>query len=113
MRPPQEKYDSIPSLPPKGVFFQHFPGVYCKGCGETFALYSYSFFGSQGEDENGKPYMTSCFKCRNKPEVPSFEDLHHVLILAEQAEERHEKASLLRKFALMADQVAVQVEAQA
>lgn len=62
-----EKYDLIPALPAAtGGFFQHIPGVYCKNCGETFALYSYSVHqpDTDARDENGKPYYNECFKCK-------------------------------------------------
>lgn len=62
MKPPQEIYDTIPSNPDFNKGFMNFPGVYCQGCGETFAMYSFGF-GSRILDENGKPYFTTCFKC--------------------------------------------------
>ena len=63
MKPKQEIYDKIPTWP-RPDWFMDFPGVYCKGCGETFALYSFSMIGKQGLDENNKAYMNSCFKCQ-------------------------------------------------
>jgi hypothetical protein len=56
-----ERYDEIKSI--ENGFFQNFPGVYCKKCGETFALYSYSAMQPNGVDENLKPFYNSCFKC--------------------------------------------------
>lgn len=58
-----DRYNQIKSLPPEGGFFQHFPGVYCKKCGEIFALYLYSAHLPNGVDENGKPYYESCLMC--------------------------------------------------
>jgi hypothetical protein len=69
MKPDPLIYASIPALPLRG-FFQHFPGVYCAGCGETFALYSYSTGGPLHIDENGKPFYHSCFHCGPKPASP-------------------------------------------
>lgn len=64
---PNYSYDMIPAWPngyPAGIrFFQHFPGVYCKQCGQLFALYSYSVYQPNGLDENHKPYYNSCFAC--------------------------------------------------
>ena len=34
------RYEEI--APMEKNFFQNLPGVYCRNCGETFALYSYS-----------------------------------------------------------------------
>lgn len=62
MKPPKEIYDKIPELPESG-FYMHFGGVYCRNCGETFALYSYSAIRPSGIDENRKPYYSQCFKC--------------------------------------------------
>lgn len=45
-------------------FFQNFPGAYCKNCGHTFALYSYSMHRPNGFDENKKPFYNSCFECK-------------------------------------------------
>lgn len=65
-----EDYDLIPGWPdgyqvlPR--FFQHLPGVYCRGCKSTYALYSYSVRQPDGLDENKKPYYESCFKCKDK-----------------------------------------------
>ena len=56
-----EDYDKI--LPPENGFFVHIPGVYCKSCGETFALYSFSAHQPDGVDENNKPYYNHCFCC--------------------------------------------------
>jgi hypothetical protein len=56
-----ERYDEI--RPIENGFFQNFPGVYCKKCGKTFALYSYSAMQPHGVDENSKPFYNSCFKC--------------------------------------------------
>lgn len=63
MKPPKEEYDAIPKMPRTGVVFAHIPGVYCKGCGRTFALYSYSMCPPAGIDEEGKPFYTSCMDC--------------------------------------------------
>jgi hypothetical protein len=69
MKPAQEIYAKIPSLPPYGTPFTHIPGVYCQECGNVFALYSTSV--SLGEiDENGKPYYKTCCRCN-----PGFTDL--------------------------------------
>ena len=62
----QEAYDSVKPLPEKGEFFQNFAGVYCKNCGETFALYSYSVFKPHGVDENNKPFYKNCVMCGNE-----------------------------------------------
>lgn len=70
MKPNQPIYDRIPALPPPGQFFQHFPGVYCAGCGGTFALYSYSAGGPIEKDENGKPFYHSCFRCPPATNLP-------------------------------------------
>lgn len=56
-----ERYNEI--RPMGNGFFQNFSGVYCKNCGETFALYSYSAMQPQGVDENSKPFYNNCFKC--------------------------------------------------
>jgi hypothetical protein len=64
VKPPPDVYDSIKPLPPPGSWFMHFPGVYCQGCGETFALYSFSAIGHDGVDENGKPFLAACCHCR-------------------------------------------------
>lgn len=60
MKPSIEIYNAIKPLPPKGEFFQHFPGVYCQNCGEDFALYSYSIFQPLEIDENNKPFYKCC-----------------------------------------------------
>lgn len=52
MKPPQEKYDLIPSNPDFDKGFMNFPGVYCQGCGADFALYSYSAYQPDALDEN-------------------------------------------------------------
>ncbi len=68
MKPPQDEYDKIPPLPRDGSDFIHIPGVYCQGCGRSFALYSYSAIGPNGIDENGKPFMNVCPFCpKDKP----------------------------------------------
>ncbi len=54
-----ERYAAIQPRPASG-FFQNFPGVYCKNCGNIFALYSYSATQPHGDDENGKPFYTRC-----------------------------------------------------
>lgn len=59
-----EKYAQIPPRPPG--FFQHFPGIYCRACGQVFALYSYSGHPPDGDDENGKPFYTVCLLCNPK-----------------------------------------------
>jgi hypothetical protein len=57
---PNYNYEMIPSwlggYPVPPPFFQHSPGVYCKHCGEIYALYSYSLFQPDGVDEQSKPY---------------------------------------------------------
>jgi hypothetical protein len=63
MKPPQEIYETIPPNPDYTKEFMNLPGVYCQGCGSTFALYSFSFIPPNGLDENGKPFYHSCFKC--------------------------------------------------
>ncbi len=65
MKPSKEIYDKILPLCPKDYEegFMRIPGVYCAGCGETFALYSYSVIPPCGFDENQKPYYTGCFRC--------------------------------------------------
>lgn len=59
----QEKYNSIKEIPVEGGWFMNFPGVYCKNCGEIFALYSFSGNQPHGIDENKKPYYNSCPMC--------------------------------------------------
>jgi len=59
----EKTYHSIKPMPKDGSPFQNFPGVYCRRCGETFALYSYSAYQPDGVDGNDKPYYDSCFKC--------------------------------------------------
>ena len=61
MKPSQEKYDQIQPLKDQGHI--NIPGIYCAGCGETYARYSYSFHQADAVDENGKPYYNKCFKC--------------------------------------------------
>lgn len=58
-----ERYNEIK---PIGTgFFQNFPGVYCKTCGRSFALYSYSVPQPDGIDENSKPFYNKCLMgCR-------------------------------------------------
>lgn len=56
-----ERYESI--QPMVEGFFQHFPGVYCQGCGNDFALYSYSASQPHGVDENNKPFYKTCGLC--------------------------------------------------
>ena len=53
------KIEDIQPLP-KGGFFQLFPGVYCKACGEIFALYSYSVMQPDGVDEDGRAFYNTC-----------------------------------------------------
>ena len=66
MKPVQEKYDKLPTKEQMGAI--NIPGVYCQGCGETFALYRYSFQQPDGFDENGKAYYRTCFLCKgDKP----------------------------------------------
>jgi len=62
MKPSQEKYDSLPARDKMGPV--NIPGVYCQGCGETFALYRYSVLQPDGFDENGKAYYRACFNCK-------------------------------------------------
>ena len=54
-----ENYNEIMPIPKKHNF-RLFPGAYCKNCGETFALYSYSMFQPNGIDENGKAFYNKC-----------------------------------------------------
>lgn len=67
-----DKYLAIPPLSAaekEGCFFQHFPGVYCVNCGDTFALYSYSAPVPDGVDGAGKPFYRKCLTClRTSPE---------------------------------------------
>lgn len=59
-----ENYDAIPLLPEKTEeTFMHMPGIYCRNCGQSFALYWYSAQQPSGVDENKKPYYNTCFKC--------------------------------------------------
>ena len=59
-----ERYEEILPLPKEPEkFFQHIPGVYCRNCGQTFALYSYSKHPVHGTDENDKPFYNMCFNC--------------------------------------------------
>ncbi len=62
MKPAPEVYNQILPLPPNGEHFIHFPGCYCRGCGEVFALYSFSMIVC-GVDEEGKPYINKCYNC--------------------------------------------------
>lgn len=39
------------------------PGVYCKNCGETFALYAWSAAKPDGSDENNKFFYNKCLNC--------------------------------------------------
>jgi hypothetical protein len=48
---------------PKNGFFQLFPGVYCRTCGKTFALYSYSAHQPDGVDESGRAFYKTCLMC--------------------------------------------------
>lgn len=66
MKPPQKIYETILPNPDYAKGFMNFPGIYCEGCGETFALYSYSAHQPNGLDENGKPFYHSCFMCEKK-----------------------------------------------
>lgn len=61
-----ENYEEIPTKDKLNGYFQYFPGIYCRGCGRTFALYSYSAFMPSGFDENDKPFYKSCFECNEK-----------------------------------------------
>lgn len=54
-------YNEIPMLDQLGPI--NIPGIYCKNCGETFALYSYSMMPMDGVDENNKPIYNKCFIC--------------------------------------------------
>ena len=54
----------------------HVPGCYCAGCGESFALYSYSAIQPTEVDENGKPYYKDCFKCNDPEGVPAVRTIH-------------------------------------
>lgn len=62
MKPPDEKYALIPTRKTMGAI--NIPGIYCKGCGDTFALYSYSVFQADGYDENDKPFYEKCLTCQ-------------------------------------------------
>lgn len=59
-----ENYNEIKEM--SNGDFRHFPGVYCKNCGETFALYSYSLIQPDGIDDNLKPFYNDCFRCNKK-----------------------------------------------
>ena len=54
-------YNEIPTK--ENLRSVNIPGVYCKCCGETFALYSWSVHQPDGYDKNGKPYYNFCFIC--------------------------------------------------
>lgn len=56
-------YEKILPVRDDEAFFMHLPGVYCRNCGETYALYSFSTEKPDGTDENRKPYYNGCFKC--------------------------------------------------
>ena len=58
------KIKDIPKFKNQGMI--NIPGVYCKNCGEVFALYAFSLDQPEGIDENGRPYYKSCFKCDKK-----------------------------------------------
>lgn len=53
-----KNYDKIPMTVGINV-----PGVYCKNCGETFAIYPWSVVQPHGTDINKKPFYNKCFKC--------------------------------------------------
>jgi len=48
-------YDKIPTT--VGI---NIPGVYCKNCYSTFAIYPWSALQPHGTDENGKPFYNTC-----------------------------------------------------
>lgn len=56
-----QDYESIPSNP-QG-YFMNFPGIYCKNCGRTYALYSFSVYPADDVDEMKKPFYKNCPKC--------------------------------------------------
>jgi hypothetical protein len=58
-------YDLIPKR--KNLGLVNVPGVYCKSCGKSFELYSFSILKPNSFDENDKPYYDKCFDCLNKP----------------------------------------------
>lgn len=60
-------YDLIPTV--NSLEDVNLPGCYCKNCGRTFALYSFSAFRPSLKDENNKLYYENCFKCK-KDERP-------------------------------------------
>ena len=66
MRPPREIYDQIPPLSPDDykAGFIRYPGIYCINCGDVSALYSYCGAAPAGFDENGKPFLARCIRCR-------------------------------------------------
>lgn len=39
------------------------PGIYCKNCGASFALYSFSIAQAHGFDENDKAFYEFCPSC--------------------------------------------------
>lgn len=57
-------YDQIPTK--ANLKAMNFPGVYCKKCGTSYALYSFSMFQPNGFDENDKAYYDWCFACQKK-----------------------------------------------
>jgi len=69
MNCPPEIRQLIKQIPQDGGFFQNFPGVYCKSCGEVYALYSYSFYKPDGIDEDSKPYYNCCAVCKQKDKL--------------------------------------------
>lgn len=57
-----DRYDEIPNYKEcKSSVMM--PGVYCKNCGNTFALYAWSFHKPDGADENDKFFYNKCFGC--------------------------------------------------
>ena len=81
MKPDQPTYDSIPVLPSPAQSFEHSPGIYCVGCGATFALYSHHRDGMFVVyshracapihiDENDKPFYHTCFRCPPTTDLP-------------------------------------------
>jgi hypothetical protein len=62
MNKPKYTYENIPPLYADDKFYMNMPGIYCKKCGEIFALYFYSN-PPDGLDENGKPFYNDCTIC--------------------------------------------------
>ncbi len=74
MKPETSLYNKIPPIKNEG-FYQNFPGVYCKTCGQTFALYSYSAYQPDGIDENNKPFYVKCALCNKTNSLMNYLDI--------------------------------------